>query len=71
METVKLIERSWQYKNVCNDEFTVMQFNCLADGLAQTGDFKYCSEVELEWANRWNLMQEEITTVNPDVLCIQ
>ena len=48
-----------------------MQFNCLADGLAQTGDFKFCSPDDLAWAPRWALMQEEIAAVQPDVLFVQ
>ena len=68
---MSLLSREWLYKAPANDEFTVMQFNCLADGLAQTGDFKYRSLEQLEWISRWRLIKEEIRQVNPDVLCMQ
>ena len=67
----KLLDRSWNYKSVCNEEFIVMQFNVLADGLAQTGNFEYCKPENLEWEPRWAMMMEEIDSVKPDLLCCQ
>jgi len=66
-----LLSRDWVNYRVTNEDFVVMQFNCLADGLAQSGDYQFCTPDELAWAPRWALMQEEITKVNPDVLCMQ
>ena len=66
-----VLRREWLYKGVVSEEFTIMQFNCLADGLAQTGDFTFCSPEELEWHFRWTLMKQEISKVDPDVLCVQ
>lgn len=66
-----VLRREWLYKGVVNEEFTIMQFNCLADGLAQTGNFAFCSPEELEWQFRWTLMKQEISKVDPDVLCVQ
>jgi nocturnin len=63
--------REWVHLNVVNEDFTVMQFNCLADGLAQTGNFTFSTPEELDWSFRWELIKEEITKVNPDVLCMQ
>ena len=68
---MSILPRKWLYKAPANDEFTVMQFNCLADGLAQTGDFAHCTPEELAWEPRWALMQEEIALVQPDVLFVQ
>ena len=66
-----LLPRDWVHKRAAYEDFVVMQFNCLADGLAQSGDYKFCTPEDLAWGPRWALMQEEITKVNPDVLCIQ
>tara|TARA_A100001035_G_scaffold33787_1_gene22621 strand:- start:817 stop:1869 length:1053 start_codon:yes stop_codon:yes gene_type:complete len=66
-----MFTREWRYKTVGNDDFTVMQFNVLADGLAQTGGFTKCSSSSLEWEARMPLIEQEIRKVNPDVLCLQ
>ena len=66
-----MLSREWLHFGVCNEEFTVMQFNCLADGLAQSGEFQYASPDELYWSSRWILIQTEINRINPDVLCVQ
>ncbi len=66
-----MLSREWKYKSVGHDDFTVMQFNVLADGLAQTGDFVNCTTESLEWEARWPLIEKEIRNVDPDVLCLQ
>ena len=49
----------------------LMQFNILADGLAQHGNFSYCAEDNLSWSFRWPLIYQSIRSVDPDVLFVQ
>jgi len=49
----------------------VMQWNILADGLAQSGDFKYAAKEHLEWKHRFALMLAEIEEGQPDIITLQ
>ena len=66
-----MLNREWKYSAVGSDDFTIMQFNVLADGLAQTGNFKNVDSKDLEWEVRWPLIAKEIEAVDPDILCVQ
>ena len=50
---------------------TVMQYNILADGLAQNGQFCYATPDILEWDYRNALINDEIRLVDPDILCVE
>jgi len=49
----------------------VLTWNCLADGLAQEGDFVRCPPAALEWPARLPLILEEIRGADADVVCMQ
>lgn len=49
----------------------VLQFNVLADGLAQYGNFAKAPPAALEWAYRAPLILEEVLSAKPDVICMQ
>jgi len=49
----------------------VMQWNVLADGLAQTGGFCRCPPEKLEWAHRGPRILREILDAQADVVCLQ
>jgi RNA exonuclease NGL2 len=51
-------------------DFTLMQWNQLADGLAQDGGFVVDPDI-LKWEFRGPRVLEEIRVVNPDILCMQ
>ena len=65
------LNREWKFKAVGSNSFKVCQFNVLADGLAQTGNFVACPEEALKWEARWPLLRSEIERMKPDVLCLQ
>lgn len=65
------MQRDWNFIGVASNSFTVGQFNVLADGLAQTGNFTRCADHLLEWEVRWPLLKAEVEKLKPDVLCIQ
>ena len=50
---------------------TWLQWNILADGLAQSGDFKYAAKEHLEWKHRFALMLAEIEEGQPDIITLQ
>lgn len=49
----------------------VMQWNTLADGLAQHGDFLRVSGQHLEWKARGPRILKTVTEANADVVCLQ
>ncbi|GBG76850.1 hypothetical protein CBR_g23065 [Chara braunii] len=49
----------------------VLQWNTLADGLAQTGDFVKAPLAALEWAGRAPLLLGEILRADADFICLQ
>eukprot|EP00898_Chlorokybus_atmophyticus_P004523 jgi/Chlat1/5071/Chrsp33S05064 len=49
----------------------VMQWNTLADGLAQNGDFVRTPESALEWEARGPLLLEEVLRADADLVCMQ
>lgn len=49
----------------------VMQWNVLADGLAQTGGFCRCPPEKLEWEHRGPRILQEILEAQADVVCLQ
>lgn len=49
----------------------VMQWNMLADGLAENGDFARCPASALEWGNRAPLVLSEIERAEADIVCMQ
>ncbi|GMH39273.1 hypothetical protein BSKO_07171 [Bryopsis sp. KO-2023] len=51
--------------------FRVLQWNILADGLAQNGDFIKVPEDALEWEARWPLIQQEIDESGAHLICMQ
>lgn len=51
--------------------FTVLQWNVLADGLAQNGDFVKVDPKVLEWEFRVPLVMQEIKESEADVICLQ
>ena len=66
------LPRSYEYKSVLSDNFTIQQFNILADGLAQGGGFTLVEDpADLELSYRFPLMRQEVLNANPDILTIQ
>lgn len=66
------LPRAYEYKSVLSDNFTVQQFNILADGLAQNGGFTMVEDpADLELSFRFPLMAQEVQNANPDILTIQ
>ncbi|KAG2449617.1 hypothetical protein HYH02_005150 [Chlamydomonas schloesseri] len=51
--------------------FKVLQWNVLADGLAQNGDFCRVHPDHLEWEYRKPLLLQEIMEANADIICLQ
>ncbi|GIL78062.1 hypothetical protein Vretimale_7471 [Volvox reticuliferus] len=51
--------------------FRVLQWNVLADGLAQNGDFCRAPPLCLEWEYRRPLLLQEILEANADIICLQ
>eukprot|EP00210_Caulerpa_lentillifera_P002961 g2827.t1 len=51
--------------------FKVLQWNVLADGLAQNGNFTNVPSEVLEWNRRWPLILSEIQEADADVICLQ
>eukprot|EP00873_Tetraselmis_striata_P041151 jgi/Tetstr1/461415/TSEL_006525.t1 len=49
----------------------VLQFNVLADGLAQHGKFVKTPPEALEWEFRAPLLLQEVLSSKPDVICLQ
>eukprot|EP01023_Acetabularia_acetabulum_P066510 TRINITY_DN8994_c0_g1_i3.p1 TRINITY_DN8994_c0_g1~~TRINITY_DN8994_c0_g1_i3.p1 ORF type:complete len:307 (-),score=40.56 TRINITY_DN8994_c0_g1_i3:418-1338(-) len=50
----------------------VLQWNVLADGLAQNGDFVKINQPELlSWDKRKNLVIQELKRFDPDLICLQ
>jgi len=49
----------------------VLQWNVLADGLAQNGDFVNVPSSVLEWERRWPLILTEIQEADADLICLQ
>lgn len=73
-----ILPRTWRSAAAISDakpdsasHFTVMQWNVLADGLAQTGNFVYAAKDLLTWRPRFALIAAEIADVSPDILCMQ
>ena len=71
-----VIERTWITSQSAiggsrkvSNMFTVMSWNILADGLAQTGGFVVDPSI-LTWEYRWPRILHEIQSVSPDVLCM-
>ena len=53
------------------DKLRVLQFNTLADGLAQHGDFLRCDARSLQWGARQPLLEAEIFRLKPDIIGLQ
>lgn len=51
--------------------FRLLQWNTLADGLAQNGDFVKVPPGDLEWSSRWPLIVDELKDSKADILCMQ
>eukprot|EP00049_Salpingoeca_infusionum_P004640 m.81968 g.81968 ORF g.81968 m.81968 type:complete len:343 (-) comp12664_c0_seq1:1372-2400(-) len=52
-------------------EIRVMQFNVLADGLAQNGGFIFTRSEDLEWSSRFPLLLKQISAADPDLLVME
>ena len=48
-----------------------LQWNVLADGLAQHGEFVSCAKEHLAWPYRFALMLDEIEQASPDIITLQ
>lgn len=54
------------------DEISVLCYNVLADNLVRCiPNFKYANELYLSWEYRFVKLQETITTLRADVVCLQ
>eukprot|EP00798_Chlamydomonas_sp_ICE-L_P025637 gene25637-11295_t len=54
-----------------SSRFKVLQWNVLADGLAQSGDFINVPPEILEWRFRAPLVLQELTDSEADIICLQ
>ncbi len=50
---------------------TLLSWNVLADGLAQTGRWTHCPAAVLEWQTRAPALLAEVDAAAPDLLCLQ
>jgi len=74
-----LLARGWISKVAGENEedtkqnlyIKVMQYNLLADGLAQTGGFEFATAEQLSWEYRWRLHCEEIKACDADILGVE
>ena len=64
-------ENSDRIANTTDTDFIIMQWNCLADGLAQEGSFDNVDVQHLTWEYRMPLVVNEIRTLNPDIFCLE
>ena len=68
-------ERAWKpscpVTNSSKNDLVIMQWNCLADGLAQDGSFDDIDPKFLSWEHRMPLIVNEIRTINPDIFCLE
>ncbi|KAL3150471.1 hypothetical protein ABBQ32_000295 [Trebouxia sp. C0010 RCD-2024] len=66
-------ERFWTRIGASKNASTlkVFQWNVLADGLAQHGDFVRVPQQALEWSFRQHLLLEEILKPKADIVCLQ
>lgn len=67
-KTVSLYPRS---SSPVSPSFSVLQWNILADGLAQNGDFVRANPCSLEWHYRLPLLLAELQEANADIICVQ
>lgn len=51
--------------------FSVLQWNTLADGLAQHGEFIEAPPQALCWSSRSSLLLQELQQANADIVCLQ
>jgi mRNA deadenylase 3'-5' endonuclease subunit Ccr4 len=49
----------------------VMQMNMLADRLAPPSAFPHVDPAVLVWSHRKDLLLQQITTLDPDVVCLE
>ena len=55
-----------------SSDFSLLQFNILADGLGVNGKFIKCTEDTLIWSNRkYRLVNLIFHQYNPDIICLQ
>jgi len=54
-----------------SSSFCFMQWNVLADGLAQHGSFAFCDPAHLRWNARFPLIAAELKSVDADIVCLQ
>ncbi|CAL5221334.1 g3509 [Coccomyxa viridis] len=59
-----------QQRSQCST-LTVLQWNVLADGLAQNGDFQRVSQQVLSWESRSPQILQEIVESQADLICLQ
>lgn len=73
MSTQKLRRRALPlYPRTTNaPTFSIVQWNILADGLAQNGDFIKVDPGCLEWDYRLPLLLSELQEANADIVCMQ
>ena len=65
------LKRQWDVILGSDEYFTVMTFNCLADGLAQNAGFDVKDKRILEWKYRKHVLASVIATSGADVVCLQ
>lgn len=58
-------------KTTNNSPIKIMQWNTLANSLCDQNAFPHADRKALEWSHRVALMQKEIQTIEPDILCMQ
>ena len=75
LETCGLLERAWEAAGpgpgAGAGSLRVLQFNCLADGLAQSGGFARCPPEALEWGVRRAGLEAELERAGADLLGLQ
>lgn len=52
-------------------QFSILQWNVLADGLAQFGEFTRADAQHLQWEQRAPLILQELSLADADIICLQ
>lgn len=71
MLQVPLLAQMQQQQQHVDHHMTILQWNVLADGLAQHGEFTRVDEQHLQWEHRAPLILRELALANADIICLQ
>lgn len=71
LETEKNLDDENFNDNNNSDTFTIMSYNILCQHYATSSMYKYTPAWALDWDYRKNVLQEEISNLKTDIICMQ